>query len=67
MAYKRKTVDVWHLYINYGFGHGWEDETAEATFREIRERAREYRENCPEYPVRIRVKRERIAEVGNNG
>jgi hypothetical protein len=32
---------------NYGYGHGWEDETAEETYREARVRLREYRDNGP--------------------
>jgi hypothetical protein len=30
---------------NYGYGHGWEDLTAEETRKECRERLREYQEN----------------------
>jgi len=29
MAYERKTVDEWWLYVNYG--QGWEHETTETT------------------------------------
>lgn len=54
-------VTVYHLLVNYGFGDGWEDEVAESTRAEILERAREYRENCPEYPVKIVRRKERMS------
>lgn len=57
MAYTRKTRDEWRLMINYGSGHGWEFETAESTYKDIRQRKKEYAENCPEYPTRIVCKR----------
>lgn len=58
MPYKRKTRDTWELWINYG--QGWEHELTEYSFKEIRDRRREYRENCPQYPTRIRMRREKI-------
>lgn len=57
MARERKTVDTWQLHVNYG--QGWEHEITESTSREARERRREYRENCPQYPTRIVYRRER--------
>lgn len=62
MSYKRKTRDVWNIEVNYGYGHGWEVECTEYSLREAKERLKEYRENCPEYPVRIVKKRERIED-----
>lgn len=56
--YKRKTRDVWALYVNYG--QGWEYEFAEDTHKEICKRRKEYRENLPQYPVKIVLKREKI-------
>lgn len=53
--YVRKTVDVWELQLNYGFG--WEETLTEYTRKEARERLKEYRENQPQYPARI-VKKE---------
>lgn len=50
MPRKRKTRDEYRLLVNYG--QGWEHEVSESTFREIRARLREYRENAPEYPVK---------------
>ena len=56
--YRRKTRDTWQLHVNYGLG--WEHEITEDTYREAREARREYRENCPQYPVKLVRKRERI-------
>jgi hypothetical protein len=58
MPRPRKTSDTWQLWINYG--QGWEHEITEDTRREAKTRLREYRENCPQYPVRLRYRRERI-------
>ena len=55
--YIRKTVDVWVLEGNYGYG--WEYILAEDTREEGKARLKEYRENQPEYPVRLIKKRER--------
>ena len=44
MAYQRKTRDVWRFYVNYG--QGWEHELDEFSLREVRQRQKEYRENC---------------------
>lgn len=57
---QRKTRDVFELWVNYGCG--FEYEVGEDTNEEIRQRKREYRENCPQYPVQIRRKREYIQE-----
>lgn len=50
MAKLRKTTDEYRLWLNYG--QGWELETTEDTLSEIRERRKEYRENCPQYPCK---------------
>ena len=39
----------WKLYVNYGYGHGWEYETFEETYKGYKENRKAYRENCP-YP-----------------
>jgi hypothetical protein len=62
MTYNRKTTDEYQLHINYGFGHGWEHETSEETMKEARARQKEYRENCPQYPTKVVVKRVRKEE-----
>ena len=58
MSRERKTIDVWRLYVDYGFG--WEHELDEYTPSEARLRLREYNENCPQYPAKIVRGRERI-------
>lgn len=50
MTRKRKTRDEYRLFVDYG--QGWEHEVSEDTYREIRARWREYRENAPQYPVK---------------
>jgi len=55
MTYIRKTRDEWQLWIDYG--QGFEHELTEDSYREIRQRAREYRDNCPQYPRSIRRRR----------
>lgn len=57
MTYQRKTIDEYQIHVNYGYGDGWEHEISEDTLAEARQRAKEYRENCPEYPVKIVCKR----------
>lgn len=49
MPRQRKTRDEYRLSINYG--QGWEHEVTEYNRDDIRARAKEYRENCPQYPV----------------
>lgn len=58
--YVRKTRDTFELHVNYG--KGWEHEVTEFSRKDIRERRKEYRENCPEYPVKVMKKRERLEE-----
>lgn len=41
----------------YPGAHGWEDVTAEDSRSEARQRLKEYRENCPEYPHRLITRR----------
>lgn len=55
--YKRKTMDVWRFYLNYG--HGWEHEHTDISRAEMKENKRAYREEC-KYPVRVVKGRERI-------
>lgn len=45
MAYIRKTVDRWDIMSNYGYGCKWECECSEYTFKEAKQRLKEYREN----------------------
>lgn len=61
MAYIRKTVDVYELQGNYGYGDGYEYILEEEDRKEARERLKEYRENAPQYSYRI-VKHRRPKE-----
>ena len=58
MSYKRKTRDYWDLEADYG--HGWEVVTAADTFKEIQQLRKEYRENEPGVPFRIKKRREKL-------
>lgn len=58
MAYKRKTVDCWRMYVNYGAG--WEYELTEYSREEAYQRVKEYAENCPQYPTKSVKGREKI-------
>lgn len=60
---KRKTRDVYYLLANYGYGHGWEKETAEYSRAEIKDRLKEYRQNAPSYSYKIVKRREPLATV----
>ncbi len=60
MAYKRKTKDTWQIHVNYGLG--FEHELTETTRKEAIARRREYVENCPQYDVRVIMKREAITQ-----
>lgn len=53
--YKRKTEDVWELYVDYG--SGFEYEFAAYNLDEARQQRKKYRENCPQYPTKIVKKR----------
>lgn len=57
MGYKRKTVDVWRLYVNYG--QGWEHEVTNYSRAESNEDSRAYCENQP-YPIKIVRGRESV-------
>ena len=65
MAYIRKTRDVWNIQQYTSPLYGWETVSAEDRYTEARARSREYRENQPEYLVRIKFAREHIEEVSN--
>ena len=61
--YQRKTVDEWRVYGNYGYGHSYEEVTCEETFREAKQRIKEYRENEPGIPFKMVCKRIPIIRV----
>lgn len=56
--YRRKTIDIWRLFVDYG--NSWEYEVAEYTRKAGRKRLKEYQENCPQYPVELRKGRESV-------
>lgn len=56
--YKRKTRDEWQLWINYG--QGFEHETSEETFTDVKNQSKCYAENCPQYARKIKFKRVKI-------
>lgn len=58
MSYVRKTRD--EIDIQQLTAEGWETVHTEETWREAKARVREYRENQPEYPVRLKTVRVRI-------
>ena len=60
MAYTRKTRDFWAVQQYTGRPHGWEDVSAAATYMEACETWKDYRANQPAYPVRIKLRREKI-------
>lgn len=55
MAYVRKTRDEYQ--IHQKTGEGWEEVNAEPTRKLAVQSRREYRENQPEFPVKIVKKR----------
>jgi len=58
MSYARKTKDTYILLANYG--QGWEEETEETTYKELKERLKEYRQNAPQYSYKGIIKRVKI-------
>ena len=56
MAYTRKTADEYQIQGNYGY-YGWEEVTAEETYKEAKQRLKEYRENEPGTSFQITKKR----------
>lgn len=57
MAYTRKTKDIYNIVTNYGYG--WEVECTEETYKEAKQRLKEYRENTTAQ-VKLEKKRERL-------
>ncbi len=50
MKKQNKYIYGWKLLVNYG--QGWEYELFEEHLSEIKLRRNEYRENCPQYPIK---------------
>jgi hypothetical protein len=60
-----KTKLIYVVQGNYGYGHGWEDLTAEDTRKEALTRLREYRAN-ERGPFRLIRRREKIAAASSS-
>ena len=58
MAYVRKTRDRWDIETNYGYG--WDVECSEYTYKEAKDRLKEYRENVYGAGIRMRKRREPV-------
>ncbi len=60
---ERKTEDEYQIHQFFGKGNGgWEEVCCETNWSDAKQRIKEYRENMPEYPVKIikkRVKKEK--------
>lgn len=61
--YQRKTADEYEILGNYGYGDGWEVVCSETTFVEARARLKEYNENEPQYPHKLKVSRYRKLDI----
>ena len=61
--YKRKTYDVWELYIDYGYGDGWEYVLTEKSASGARKRRNESAEHSPQYSTSIVKRRVPIEEI----
>jgi len=64
MPRKRLTRD--EIVIQGNYGQGWEDLVTEDTHRDALTRLREYRENEPNYPHRLIVRRVRLDARGSD-
>lgn len=51
--------------LKVDYGSGWEHDLDEYSLSEIKKTRKEYRENCPQYPVRVVKGREKIEETKN--
>jgi hypothetical protein len=64
MPRERKTIDIYELHVKYDSYHGWEHELTEYSLWGYCNRRREYRENCPQYPVKLVRRRVRKEDAG---
>ena len=64
MAYQRKTRDEYWVQQDYGYGDGFEDVCPGEDLPDARRLLKEYRQNQPEVPARIKKHRVRIEESG---
>ena len=59
--YHRKTKDEFQVQGNYGY-HGYEMVTCEETYKEAKERLKEYRENEPGIAFKIVKRRVKLCQ-----
>ncbi|GAA6622772.1 hypothetical protein NUACC26_085960 [Scytonema sp. NUACC26] len=64
IVYVRKTKDEYKIMQYTGFLYGWEEVCCEYSKRDAKETLSIYRQNQPEYPVKIVKKRVKVN--GNN-
>jgi len=57
----RKTRDEYQMFSDYG--QGWEHELSEDTWKEMRERLKEYRSNAPQYRYKSVKRRVRLVSL----
>ena len=56
---KRKDVKMeFVMYVDYG--QGFEYELTEDSVEEIEQRKKEYREDCPQYPIKIIMRKKEV-------
>lgn len=60
MTYQRKTYDEYQLWIDYGYGDGFEHETTEPSYNAFIEQRKCYRDNGIYNPIKLKVKRVKI-------
>jgi hypothetical protein len=60
MIYQRKTRDTYEIQGNYGHGHGWECVDTAENYRDGVAALKNYRENEPGTPLRLKLVREKI-------
>lgn len=46
------------IYVNYGHGHGYEYECYELTHRDMKNQVKCYKDNCPQYAIKVTRGRE---------
>ena len=56
--YKRKTVDEWQIWTDYGYG--LEHETTETSRRDAREQVKCYLSNCASILKEIKIIKKRV-------
>lgn len=56
MPYVRKTIDVFEVHVDYG--QGYEEVHSEFSYYDALATLKDYRQNTPEYPAKIKRGRE---------